>query len=163
MNVDAVAIAIAELFAEFGHERGTGENLMARDAFGHEENAVWRKWRKFGKQGVDFLEIDGGGDDEFELDLIFMDPPGEDIGLQASGLVALDPGFPDGAAGRGGMPELGADGGQITGDSPGRNGSGGLEGDVPVTALQFGREVVDPRSHHGFSAGEHGMPGGAGK
>ena len=58
------------------------------------------------------------------------------------------------------MGELGAEGGEMTGDAERRNRASGLDGDVVAALGEFVGEFVDSLGDHRFTTGEHDVADG---
>src|SRR5690606_36124498 len=162
LDVQAVGVAVAASLADFPEPGGAGAHPVERGGLGHEQDLVRRdRAVEFGEQGLDFVEVGGGGDDELELIRVGVDPGADDVGWPAGGLVAFAPGGRQAVVGER-VAQLGRERGEVAGDAAGRDGGGGLDGDVVAGGAQGGGKRGQLFGEHGFASGEHGVATGLG-
>ena len=153
--MEARGVTIAEGLAGFCDPAGTLIQGGCVAAFGHQED-----FRRVGFQGVDqrvnFIEVRGLGDNEFELVVGVIHESAEGVRLKAE-LVVLD--SPIRVVMGRGVGELGRDAHEVAGDSA-EDRAGGLDRDVVVKTFEGGAEGDAFLKEHRFTAGEDGVGGG---
>lgn len=156
--MEPVAVAVAAAFADVHEGSGPSPDHVGGDALGHEEDLVGRNVPVDPAEEVlDLFEVTGRGDDELELEGVGIDPGPNHLGLEAEGVVLIDPAGGNLAGERDGVGQFRAERSQIAGYPIRRNGGGGLDGEVLAGRTEGRHEFVNALGHQGLSPGDDGV------
>ena len=156
IDVEAGAETVTSGFANFRKPEATLADRVAVDTLGHEDDACAVGREAFDDR-LNFGQVRGRGNHEFQLVRVIAHQASEDFGLIAQTIMQFSPAASCALARRG-VGEFGADAHEIAGDRF-VDGAGRLDGDMQPAIAKSNSEGFDLGCDHGLAAGDNDMRG----